>query len=49
MAGDGTSRVNTEELLRAVGEITSIKKSGAGTLQENSSEHGRQLLCMLRI
>ena len=29
MAGDGTSRVNTEELLRAVGEITSIKKSVA--------------------
>ena len=29
MAGDGTSRGNTEELLRAVGEITSIKKSVA--------------------
>ena len=27
MAGDGTSRINTEELLRAVQEITSIKKS----------------------
>ncbi len=27
MAGDGTSRINTEELLRAVREITSIKKS----------------------
>lgn len=25
MAGDGTSRINTEELLRAVQEITSIK------------------------
>ncbi len=25
MAGDRTSRVNTEELRRAVGEITSIK------------------------
>ena len=27
MAGDGISRINTEELLRAVGEITSVKKS----------------------
>ena len=27
MAGDGTSRINTEELLRAVQEITSIRKS----------------------
>lgn len=27
MAGDGTNRINTEELLRAAQEITSIKKS----------------------
>lgn len=27
MAGDGVSRINTEELLRAVGEITSVKKA----------------------
>ncbi len=29
MAGDGINRVNTEELLRAAQEITSIKKSVA--------------------
>ena len=39
MAGDGTSRVNTEELLRAVGEITSIKKSVAA----NTDAHFRKL------
>ena len=27
MAGDGTNRINTEEMLRASQEITSIKKS----------------------
>ncbi len=27
MAGDGTNRINTEEMLRATQEITSIKKS----------------------
>lgn len=27
MAGDGTNRINTEEMLRAAQEITSIKKS----------------------
>ena len=42
MAGDGTSRVNTEELLRAVGEITSIKKSVAANTDAADS-HFRKL------